>query len=108
MDAESFPTMSGPRYEIDDAGNLIEDGPVKGPSAEELSTVEPEQARRTMRAILLSESAGVLLLLGGAAYYEDSRELLLIASAVYAIVAVVVARYMRRTVYRQVEKGPPA
>lgn len=105
--------MSGPRYEIDDEGNLVEpaadDGVTAGPAAgEERVPVSAEQARRTVRAILLSEVLGVLILVGAAAIYADYRVLILAVAAVYAFFAAFAYRYLRRSIYKQVEQGPPA
>ena len=107
--------MSEPKYRIDDEGNLVEEGDAAGAPAsqngsgaeEESAPVTREQARGTVRALILSETLGVLMLLGGAVYYEEQRTLLLIAAAVYAVIAVFAARYLRRSIYKRVD-DPPA
>ena len=106
--------MGEPKYRIDDEGNLVEEGgpaePVSpnGASAEEDTTLTREQARGTVRALVLSEALGVLMLLGGAVYYEEQRTLLLIAAAGYAVIAVFAARYLRRSIYKRIGDDPPA
>ena len=108
--------MSEPQYRIDDEGNLVEEG---GPANQQVSQngagaeedaapVTREQARGTVRALIFSEVLGVLMLLGGAVYYEEQRTLLLVAAAGYAVVAVFAARFLRRSIYKRVEDGPPA
>ncbi len=106
--------MSEPNYRIDDEGNLVEEGGATAHSVsrngagadDEAPPVSPEQARGTMKALILSEVLGVLLLLGGAVYYEEYRGVLLIAAAVYAVFAIFAARFLRRSIYKRVERDP--
>ena len=102
--------MSEPKYRIDDQGNLVEDGrgangsgAQSGSETDEEAPITPEQARSTMRALVLGEVLGVLMLLGGAVYYEEQRALLLVAAAVYAVFAIFAARYLRRSIYKRVD-----
>lgn len=111
--------MGEPQYRIDDEGNLVQEGgeasgapSQNGAGAQEeeedASPLTREQARGTVRALILSEVLGVLMLLGGAVYYEEQRTLLLIGAAVYAVVAFFAASYLRRSIYKRVEDNRSA
>jgi len=89
--------MSKPGYRVDDEGNLVE------PEREE--PVSPGQGRTIVRLLILSESLVVLLLLSGAVYFKDMRGILLIAAAVYAALAVLMTRFMRRSLEKRVDRG---
>jgi hypothetical protein len=106
--------MSEPKYRVDDEGNLVEDGVANegagrngsDPTGDDAPPATVEQARATMRALVLSEVLGVLILLGGAIYYEDYRGVLLIAAAVYAVFAIFAARYLKHSLYKRVGDDP--
>jgi hypothetical protein len=101
--------MTDRSHKIDGEGNLVGDDPTgDAPANDATAPVTPEQARSTVRAIVLAEATGVLLLLAGAAYYSDLREVLLIAAALYALTAVAMTAILRRSIYRRVEKSPPS
>lgn len=89
--------MSESGYKVDDEGNLVE--------PEREAPVSPEQGRTIVRVLILSESLVVLLLLGAALYFEDMRGVLLVAAAVYAVVAVFMTRFMRRSLEKRVDRG---
>jgi uncharacterized membrane protein YdjX (TVP38/TMEM64 family) len=75
---------------------------MSGPNAKE---VTPEQARRFLFALALSQLLGVaILLVSGLVYLPEQRTLILAASAVYALFSVGVFIYMRRHVYSQVKR----
>jgi hypothetical protein len=102
--------MTEPRYEIDGEGNLVEDPASKdeGDAAEASAReVTPEQARRFMRALYLSEVLGVVLLAGGAFVYPASQTLLLVFAAAYAIASIPATVYLRRDIYSRVRRGSP-
>jgi hypothetical protein len=97
--------MAEPRYEIDDEGNLVEDSPPSdGDRTDGESEVTPEQARRFMQTLVLSDIVGVLVLAGGAALLPESRTLLLVLAVAYAIVSVPIALYLRRSIYSRVRR----
>ncbi|MDQ2631426.1 MAG: hypothetical protein M3Y75_10740 [Actinomycetota bacterium] len=98
--------MPKPSYEIDDQGNLIEkDGGGPEGTDDGAEEVTPEQARRFLLVLALSELLGVaILLVSGLIYLPEQRTLILAASAAYALFSLGVFLYMRRHVYSQVKR----
>lgn len=96
--------MADRKYEIDDQGNLVQDGePAAESGAGADRPVTEADRRKFLNALLASDVIGVLVLAGGGLLLPESRTLLLILAAVYAVAAVPVYVWLSRSTQQKVE-----
>jgi len=97
--------MPGQKYEIDDQGNLVNNGDETADGTEQADdrSVTPADRRRFLRALLASDVIGVAFLIGGGLLLPESRTILLILGAAYAVAAAPIYVWMSRLTQRKVE-----
>jgi hypothetical protein len=94
--------MADPRYEVDAEGNLVEQG---GTAAGEEQTVTPEEARKFLGLLALSEVSSVFVMALAAYFAFPGKPLLIVAATlVWAAISAGVWLYMRNNVRSRVKR----